>query len=73
MPKNGGRFIPCRGGGTDTTYYTDYHEVDENMVTIAEQGGRWHFGSVIGITQRHMDNDTTTTFEFVASRLIYLS
>ena len=39
--ENFGRFIPCRGGGTATTYYTDDHNVDEDRVTISRQGGDW--------------------------------
>jgi len=33
-PKKRGRFIPCRGGGTATTYYTDWHDVGEDVRTI---------------------------------------
>ena len=62
-----GRFIPCRGGGTDTTYYTDAHDVDEDRVTIAGQGGDWLTGSWTGITYRNTDNYNTGAWDNVAS------
>ena len=77
-PKNFGRFIPCRGGGTATTYYTDYHDVDENLVTIPYYGGHWNGGwsggdSGVGIAGRNLHDSTAITSVYVASRLIYLS
>ena len=71
--ENFGRFIPCRGGGTDTTYYTDLHEVDEDMVTISNQGGMWPNGNHVGIMYRTMNDTPTSSPDYVASRLIYLS
>jgi len=66
-----GRFIPCRGGGTATTYYTDDHNVDEDMMTSSFHGGHWVHGITAGIALRYtIDNYTPS---FVASRLIYLS
>ena len=74
MPKNGGRFIPCRGGGTATTYYTDGHNVDEDMMTISIHGGYWDHGIFTGIARRSMnDSPTAKPDGTVASRLIYLS
>ena len=71
----GAIFIPCRGGGTDTTYYTDDHDVDEDRATITSCGGYWYFPSRAGITLRHMNNSVPATdfYDLVASRLIYLS
>ena len=71
--ENFGRFIPCRGGGTATTYYTDSHDVDEDMMTVSEQGGRWNYGDHVGITRRDVYHSSSAIFTSVASRLIYLS
>jgi len=71
-----GRFIPCRGGGTDTTYYTDSHDVDDDIRTIMDQGGEsglYWGGTTIGVFMRVMDNPPTEAWNNVASRLIYLS
>ena len=68
-----GRFIPCRGGGTTTTYYTDYHDVDEDMRTFTYQGCDWIPGSGAGITIRYLYSIPTEAWDGVASRLIYLS
>ena len=72
-PKKRGRFIPCRGGGTATTYYTDAHDVDENKMTIMSQGGRWDYATWAGIMNRNLCNGLYETYGTVASRLIYLS
>jgi len=68
-----GRFIPCRGGGTATTYYTDVHDVDEDLRTITNYGGMWFDFDQVGITHRDVDIAPTITHGGVASRLIYLS
>ena len=73
MPKKRGRFIPCRGGGTATTYYTDEHDVDEDLKTIMAQGGYWPDGSWAGIMLRDLSTHPTSSLNRVASRLIYLS
>ena len=74
--ENFGRFIPCRGGGTATTYYTDGHEVDEDERTISIHGGSWDWETA-GIAQRHISDNPNTSWiinsDVVASRLIYLS
>ena len=70
--ENFGRFIPCRGGGTATTYYMDLHDVDEDLMSISVYGGRWA-EVYTGITHRHLADSPTNTFDTVASRLIYLS
>ena len=71
--ENFGRFIPCRGGGTTTTYYTDYHHVDEDNRAIAHIGGRWADKNNCGVFLRAMTNTPTSSGDWVASRLIYLS
>ena len=71
--ENFGRFIPCRGGGTATTYYTDEHNVDEDVRTIVDQGGRHDHDTWAGIARRVMSDPPTTTWVDAASRLIYLS
>ena len=71
--KNFGRFIPCRGGGTATTYYPDGHDVDEDKLTISAYGGMWFDENGSGITCRLMYNVPTEARDTIASRLIYLS
>ena len=72
-PKKRGRFIPCRGGGTATTYYTDWHDVDENEPTIASCGERWFKGNQVGVSCRYVSSPIHYMENTVASRLIYLS
>ena len=72
--ENFGRFIPCRGGGTATTYYTDAHDVDEDSRTIADCGGAWSDDTAVGVIARDLlTSDTSFSASWVASRLIYLS
>ena len=73
MPKKRGRFIPCRGGGTTTTYYTDYHNVDEDMVTLTYLGESWSYSTRTGLMRRDVDASPAAVWDIVASRLIYLS
>ena len=68
-----GRFIPCRGGGTNSTYYSDAHDVDEDKMTGSVHGGDWEGRVWIGIAGRNMPGDGSITHDNVASRLIYLS
>ena len=70
--ENFGRFIPCRGGGTATTYYMDFYDVDEDQATIPYYGGRWA-EVVAGIALRGVNTSPTGAADNVASRLIYLS
>ena len=69
----GAIFLPCRGGGTDTTYYTDGFDVDEDSRTIIDYGGHWDTANWTGVACRHMYDIHTLTSGVVASRLIYLS
>ena len=48
-------------------YYTDWHNVDEDLRTIARCGGRWYEGSNAGITLRSVSDVPTTVFGDVAS------
>ena len=48
-------------------YYTDEHDVDENMVTIMNQSGMWLNGSMVGITIRTMNDTSTSSPDYVAS------
>ena len=66
-PKNFGRFIPCRGGGTDTTYYTDLHDVDEDVAAIADYGGQWMNVTGAGIFNRGLDDNPSAIWDDVAS------
>ena len=68
-----GWFIPCRGGGTATTYYTDAHDVDEDVRAMTRRGGRWTDGKSTGITHQDIVYSTTSIATTIASRLIYLS
>ena len=47
--------------------YTDYHDVDEDLRTLLEQGGRWTNGGMAGITRREMYESSTNTLDIVAS------
>jgi hypothetical protein len=69
----GAIFIPCRGGGTATTYYTDMHDVDEDLRTRIIYGGYWINSISAGVTYRHIADSPSLTSNHVASRLIYLS
>ena len=46
--------------------YTDHHDVDEDLATIALLGGFWPSGIKTGIACRYL-TDYTTTQMFVAS------
>ena len=48
-------------------YYTDQHNVDEDMTTIVRQGGLWAYGDWDGIARRDMFVDPTTAYDYVAS------
>ena len=55
-------------------YYTDWHDVDEDLRTILMHGGYWVHDVFTGIAHRDMeDSPTTNYYDIVASRLIYLS
>ena len=70
----GAIFLPCRGGGTATTYYTDIHDVDEDIRTISNYGGLWHYERNAGVMSREVSFiESTHDKTDVASRLIYLS
>ena len=74
VPKKRGRFIPCRGGGTATTYYTDAHDVDEDRMVISGQGAIWFgIGIHVGVMCRVLNASPGDISDGVASRLIYLS
>ena len=46
-------------------YYTDAHDVDEDMRTISLQGGRWS-ESMTGFARRSMVDTSTATWYTVA-------
>jgi hypothetical protein len=48
-------------------YYTDEHDVDENMMTIMNQSGMWLNGSMVGIVIRTMNDIPTSSPDYVAS------
>ena len=48
-------------------YYTDEHNVDEDLVSIMLQGGWWGFGNMVGVVNRNMNDSPTVIFDVVAS------
>ena len=49
-------------------YYTDHHDVDEDLRIIPSQGGRWNNESSAGITERSMNAPTAYVGDVVASK-----
>ena len=48
-------------------YYTDYHDVDEELRTIIPQGGSWWENDGVGVAFRRMIDPPTITHDDVAS------
>ena len=48
-------------------YYTDHHNVDEDLATIADVGGWWSHSDMAGITYRTMNNSSPDLLDGVAS------
>ena len=48
-------------------YYTDGHNVDEDLTTIAHYGGEWIASSGAGVTERDMWDSPSTVSDHVAS------
>ena len=57
-------------------FYTDHHDVDENLRTIGMQGGYYSDDSLSGIAYREVKYQLSTTFDVVAfmceHHLLYL-
>jgi hypothetical protein len=51
----------------DIIYYTDWHDVDEDMRTIASYGGHYNAEGTVGIMDRNPSSNFTEVYEFVAS------
>lgn len=49
-------------------YYTDYHEVDEDIDTILKQSGRWNHEIHAGAAHRDLLDTPTTSEVNVASK-----
>ena len=49
-------------------YYTDWNDVDEDMVTASILGGWWAFWDLEGVMHRHMADPRDTTDVTVASK-----
>ena len=48
--------------------YTDFHDVDEDLRTIADYGGGyWAENVAAGVSCRHMDHTPADTSDYVAS------
>ena len=48
-------------------YYTDWHNVDEDLTTIPYQGGQWNYGNSGGIVYRDLLDVPTNSGDDVAS------
>ena len=48
-------------------YYTDFHNVDEDVNAISVYGGYWIEGELVGVTDRNMCDSSTTSVPHVAS------
>lgn len=51
-----------------TILYTDVHDIDEDIVTICDVGGRWRNGLQCGPFDRYLANDPSASRDFTASR-----
>ena len=51
-------------------YYTDLHDVDEDLRTIMHQGERWDSETTAGITRRDMYYSSSFAYLEVASKKI---
>lgn len=50
-------------------YYTDIHDVDEDMTTMSVYGGYWVYGDAAGIAcRRTTDNPLNMSIALVASK-----
>ena len=49
-------------------YYTDWHDVDEDLTAIAIYGGTYDRGNTVGIMNRNLYDSSTNIFNSVASR-----
>ena len=47
--------------------YTDYHDVDEDNVTISVYGGLWNIGNSAGVTYRYVFDSPSSAWDTVAS------
>jgi len=52
----------------DYSNYTDWHEVDEDLRSIIDQGGRWDYGNQAGIIFRNLHDSPAVLHDTVASR-----
>jgi len=51
-------------------YYTDAHDVDEELRTISKQGGNWWRENMTGIAQRELYNDPILTYSDVVASYV---
>ena len=49
--------------GLHLNYYTDTHDVDEDMRAMTIHGDHWEYGSMAGITMRYMGYTPTYTWD----------
>ena len=51
-------------------YYTDYHDVDEEIVTIVPQGGQWDYENSVGVMCRDIcDSLSHVTYHVASSNM----
>ena len=47
-------------------YYTDYHDVNEDVRTITSYGGHYNAENTVGVMDRNPSSNPTEVHEFVA-------
>lgn len=51
----------------DIIYYTDYHDVDEDLRTAILCGGYWEMENKVGVTQQNLYDTPARVYTSVAS------
>lgn len=67
---NNGGFVMKVGGGSSTTYYSDY--ADLNTFGFPVIGGYWDDGDYAGVFYCAMGNSAPDSYDYLGSRLMYL-
>lgn len=67
---NNGGFLAKVGGGSSTTYYSDY--ADLSMDSFPSVGGYWSSGNDVGVFSCYVNNYANTKTGTTGSRLMYL-
>ena len=48
-------------------YYTDHHDVDEELRTFTRQGGYWYYENLVGVVDRFMFDSSSYAAVDIAS------